>query len=162
AEMENWKRAQMGPCCTCAEPSCAAPSPSCDAPSASCCCQRCGLPVVSPEMGNDCAGTRPFKQAATKPVQQPVLATELPAMLPVSLEVGVTNSYLNESRVRRLPYEKTSPALGPCGQCQACRCGRPCQRPSCDVPQSSVRPLPEPSRVPDDSYTPDRPSPEGA
>jgi len=167
---EAWKREQMGPCCTCAEPSCEAPGPNCDAPrGGACCCQNCGLPIAEQQYAADCAGTRPFREGPKKPVQQPVLATEVPMMLPVKMEMGVTNSYLNQAQVRRVPYATARQALQaqrePCGQCPGCCKGQPCQRcvpattPSCDAPRSggpatpvtpvvtAPRPLREPEPV---------------
>jgi hypothetical protein len=165
---QAWKEAQLGPCCTCAEPSCDAPGPDCDAPGVGvCCCQKCGLPVPPQDL-NDCAGTRPFREGPKKPVKQPMLATELPMMLPVQLEVGVTNSYVNQSQVRRVPYASARQALQaqqqPCGECPGCCNGQKCQRcgpaatPSCDAPQTAgpktpitpvvrPRPLREPEPV---------------
>jgi hypothetical protein len=165
----EWKQSHMEPCCTCAEPSCEAPGPNCDAPAAgACCCQKCGLPVVQPQNVADCAGTRPFREGPKKPVKQPVLAQELPMMLPVQLEVGVTNSYVNQSQVRRVPYEGARRALQaqhePCGQCPGCCNGQKCQRcvpatsPSCEAPQTrgtgtkvtpvvSPRPMREPEPI---------------
>ncbi|MFN0051503.1 MAG: hypothetical protein ACKV0T_04885 [Planctomycetales bacterium] len=150
AETEAYKSSLMGPCCQCSEPSCAAPGPNCEAPGHICSCQRCGLPMQQNQNAADCAGTRPFREGPQKPVQEPLLATQLPMMLPVRLEVGVTNSYVNDSRVRRQPYMAPASAAqaqhdmqAPCGVCRACRSGRPCQRcapppASCDAPHASL------------------------
>lgn len=155
AQLENWKRAQMGTC-TCEHPSCDAPADqSCEAPAgmpqAPACCRHCGLPVCPPgslpQYGNDCAGNRPFREAPMRPLQQPLTAAEIPMMLPVTIEVGMTNSRIDKSTVRRLPL-RTGPGTGPgsgpghlpltegeqgkprcCGKCKNCKKGKPCSNP---------------------------------
>jgi hypothetical protein len=128
-----------GPWCGCAAPLCAAPAPDCEAPQRWNCCQRCGNPT-RPQVGGDCAGVRPFREAPQKPVRQPITAMEIPLMVPVRLELGVTNSYLNEAEIRRLPYEQpvSRPLHYPCGQCGGCQVGAPCDRciprPDCEAP----------------------------
>lgn len=147
AQLDNYRAMNSGaPTCSCSHPVCAAPDPNCEAPRAAGCCQTCGLPT-RPAMAGDCAGTRPFREAPTRPLQEPLMATELPLMLPVRLELGVTNSYVNSSQVRRLPTQ-TRPQKTPCGLCEPCQCGKPCIRcgpPSCDVPGSNMPPAPTPA-----------------
>lgn len=139
---------QPGPSCMCAVPVCGVPEPGCDAPHSPHCCQKCGMPIhMRPQLAADCAGVRPFSEAPQKPLRQPITAMEIPLMLPVKLELGVTNSYLTESQVRRLPYREAPvlPQKAPCGHCPACKCGKPCPQcappPACEMP---VTPVPAP------------------
>ncbi len=145
-----------GPWCGCAAPLCAAPGPDCEAPHRWNCCQRCGNPT-RPQVGGDCAGVRPFREAPQKPIRQPITAMEIPLMVPVRLELGVTNSYLNEAEIRRLPYEQqeSRPLQAPCGQCGGCQVGGPCDRcvprPDCEAPV-----VPQPAPPSDTTFVPQR------
>lgn len=119
AQIEQWKPQVNGPTCTCAQPpGFLCPSPTCDAPHPCACCQQCGLPM-RPQLSSDCAGMRPFREGPMKPIQQPLSPAEIPLMVPVKLELGVTNSYVNDSRVRRMP-----PAMLPqkSGCCETEQC----------------------------------------
>ncbi|WLD13491.1 hypothetical protein [Planctellipticum variicoloris] len=153
SQFEQWKQAQLaGPCCTCSRPSCDAPEPGCDTPHVAGCCQRCGLPQ-QPLYSNDCAGTRPFREAPTRPVQEPLTAAQIPLMLPVTIEVGMTNSRIAQSNVRRLPQRGMSALNAPCQQCEGCRRGNGCARqaplaPSCEVPGSPSKNIGQPTQIP--------------
>jgi hypothetical protein len=115
-----------GPTCSCPAPLCAAPY--------DCPCERCGRRVVA-QTEPDCAGVRPFREAPQRPQRQPITAMELPLMVPVQLEIGVTNAYVDSSEVRRLPYEEAPPQASrePCVRCLPAP-------PSCDAPSEKFVP----------------------
>jgi hypothetical protein len=157
---QAWEQAQKAPLCACAQPTCGAHGAGCELPHHGCQCKKCGLPFVQQEQPfmAACARTQPFRQAPAKPIQQPLLATEIPFMLPVNLEVGVAGAYLGESQVRRLPYHTAESYLKqPCGKCKPCQVGQPC--PSC-VPPPPMQPPPAPA--PDLSRRGRQPSQESA
>lgn len=85
---------------------------------------------------NDCA--RPPQQLRdgplrTSPLQaplrQPVLSTEVPFMLPVSLEMAVEGDRLGTSEVRRQPLKQACVSTQPCGKCSSCRKKKGCEQP---------------------------------
>jgi hypothetical protein len=154
SQFDQWRQAQTGgQCCQCTGPACDAPNPTCDAPCAPGCCHQCGLPK-QPVYSNDCAGNRPFREAPTRPLQEPLTAAQIPMMLPVTIEVGMTNSRIGESRVRRLPQ---LPLNEPCQQCEGCRKGKGCVycAPSCDAPGSQPK-AGGPTRIPWQNNSPSR------
>lgn len=135
---------QVGPSCQCLIPDCAVPTPGCAEP-ADCCCKKCGK-EVRPQLAGDCAGTRPFREPPTKPQREPITAMQIPLVVPVRLELGVTNSHIDQSQIRRLPYmapPPTRPQVGPnpCGQCPSCRCGQPCQNCAPAAPNGAKPPM---------------------
>jgi hypothetical protein len=150
AQFQQWKQAQLGEvCCTCVESGCDAPGPTCEAPCAAGCCQRCGLPK-QPVFSNDCAGNRPFREAPTRPLQEPLTAAQIPMMLPVTIEVGMTNSRIGQSHVRRLPQLGAESLKQPC-QCEGCRRGRSCVKslpPACEAPVYPSKSQQSPHQLP--------------
>ena len=71
----------------------------------------------------DCSQPRPEAlrpaQALKQPLQRPILPTEIPLMLPVTLAVGMENASITETRVRRQPQKK--PCLREAEKgCQTC------------------------------------------
>lgn len=121
---------------------------------------------------NDCARppTSALRQGPNRtqplraPVRQPLLSTEVPFMLPVTLEVGVASSELGPSQVRRQPLKQPCLQQIPCGQCKSCRnnagceCPRPCGGcPNCTTtspefatPPEPAPPVTEPKAIPFD------------
>lgn len=78
---------------------------------------------------NDCA--RPPKsplreQPPRAPLRQPISPTEVPFLLPVSLEVGIGTSEIGPSAVRRLPLKAPCLKCQPCGECPSCTEHGPC------------------------------------
>lgn len=59
-----------------------------------------------------------------QPVREPILATEIPLMMPVTLEFGMDNPQIEEARIRRMPaYDLTQPPREPAREPCSCEAG---------------------------------------
>jgi hypothetical protein len=142
---ERWLAAQSGgDHCACGTDRCVVPGPSCESPARPGYCGNCNLPK-QPAFSNNCAGDRPFREAPTQPIKEPLIAAEIPMMLPVKIELGMTNSRMAASEVRRLPPTTRRSVGSPCEKCQSCLHGNTCEKPvapSCELPSSPSVPTP--------------------
>ncbi|NQV23535.1 MAG: hypothetical protein HQ518_04120 [Rhodopirellula sp.] len=86
--------------------------------------QKSGSGIAAQMAQANCAsppGMAAQRAPTPQPVRQPLLPTEIPFMVPISLEIGMVDAGLDNSEIRRLPIK------------QPCRSGAPLRNGGCQA-----------------------------